>query len=192
MAMRNVGQLKSMIDDLLEVTRSDTVRLKVDCRALAIGDLLAEVTAGYLRTATDRGIALTLECGNLPLVLGDPERLHEILANLIENALKFTPDGGQIIVEAVSQGSYVCVTVRDTGCGLLPQHEDRIFEQFFQVDGEGEASRSGLGLGLYICRDLIERQGGAIWAVGTPGSGTAVSFTVPIRYTRRRGDRQEA
>ena len=191
-SMRNVGQLKSMIDDLLEVTRADSGRLKVDSRALAIGDLLAEVTAGYLRTASEQGIDLALVCGNLPLVLGDPERLHEILANLIENALKFTPDGGRIAVEAVSRGSHVCVTVRDTGCGLLPQHQDRIFEQFFQVDGDSETSRSGLGLGLYICRDLIERQGGAIWAVSTLGSGTAVSFTVPIRHTRRRGDRQES
>ena len=113
-------------------------------------------------------------------MLANAERLREVLANLLDNALKFTPDGGRITVEATQQADMVHVTVRDTGCGIRPEDEDRIFQQFVQVERDNEASRDGLGLGLYICRDLVERQGGVIWVASKFGSGTAVTFTIPI------------
>ena len=177
--MRNVEQLRVMIDDLLEVSRVGTGRLKVECRALAIGDVLAEATAGCQQTAQDRGIAVRVEHGDLPPVFADAERLHEVLTNLLDNALKFTPRGGEVTVDAVAQGGLVRVSVRDTGCGIAPQDQDHIFEQFYQVAQRTESSRGGLGLGLYICRNLIEQQGGTIWAAGAPGAGTTVAFTVP-------------
>ena len=177
--MRNVGQLRVMIDDLLEVSRAGTGRLKVDCRALAIGDVLAEATAGYKRSAEDRGVAVRVDCGDLPLVIADAERLHEVLTNLLDNALKFTPRGGEVTVDAIAQGDLVRVSVRDTGCGIAAQDQDHIFEQFYQVAQRTQASRGGLGLGLYLCRNLIEQQGGTIWAASTPGAGTTVFFTVP-------------
>ena len=178
--MRNVGQLRVMIDDLLEVTRADSGRLQVTCLPLALDDVLTEATAGYIWIAKNSRIGLFLEYGDLPTVLADSERIREIIANLLDNALRFTPGGGQVTVEAVPQGDFVCVTVRDTGRGIRPEHMDRIFERFFQVDQRDKESRSGLGLGLPICRELIERQGGLIWAISELGKGTAVSFTVPI------------
>ena len=178
--MRNVGQLRVMIDDLLEVTRADSGRLQVTCLPLALDDVLTEATAGYIWIAKNSRIGLFLEYGDLPTVLADSERIREIIANLLDNALRFTPEGGQVTVEAVPQGDFVCVTVRDTGRGIRPEHMDRIFERFFQVDQRDKESRSGLGLGLPICRELIERQGGLIWATSELGKGTAVSFTVPI------------
>ena len=178
--MRNTGQLKVMIDDLLEVTRPESGRLRIECRALEICELLTETAAAYRPRAVLRHVHLAIECSDLPTVLADAERLREVLANLLDNALKFTPDGGRITVEATQQADMVHVTVRDTGCGIRPEDEDRIFQQFVQVERDNEASRDGLGLGLYICRDLVERQGGVIWVASKFGSGTAVTFTIPI------------
>ena len=178
--MRNTGQLKVMIDDLLEVTRAESGRLRIECHAVELSDLLTETAAAYRPRADLRGIQLTIEFGDLPTALADAERLREVLANLLDNALKFTPDGGRITVEAAQQADTVQVTVRDTGRGIRPEDEERIFRQFVQVEHHNEVSRDGLGLGLYICRDLVERQGGVIWAASKFGSGTAVTFTVPI------------
>jgi signal transduction histidine kinase len=116
-------------------------------------------------------------------VLGDEGRLREVLTNLVDNALKFTPGGGQITLEGVLAGDCVRVTVRDSGRGIPTDDLDRVFEQFFQVEQGDEVSRNGLGLGLFVCRDLIHRQGGRMWAESVPEHGTAICFTVPIMAT---------
>lgn len=185
---RNVKQLKVMIDDLLEVSRVGSGRLTFECGPLALGAVLTQTLAGYTRTAGDRQIALQLEYGDLPLVVANAERVHEVLANLVDNALKFTPSGGLIAVKAVRRDDDVQVSVRDTGRGIKVENVDRIFEQSFQVDHDSEESRKGLGLGLYICRALIESQGGRIWAASPPTGGTTVTFTLPCPV-RRRADR---
>jgi len=185
---RNVKQLKVMIDDLLEVSRAGTGGLTFECEPLALGVVLTQTIAGYARTADDRQITLELECGDLPLVVANAERVHEVLANLVDNALKFTPSGGLIAVEAVPRDGSVQVSVRDTGRGITIDDVDRIFEKSFQVDHNSAESRKGLGLGLYICRALIETQGGRIWAASPPAGGTTVTFTLPCPV-RRRADR---
>jgi signal transduction histidine kinase len=185
--MRNVRQLKVMIDDLLEVTRAQSGKRAIDCRTFALGDLLAESIGAEHFAATEREVTLLLEPCDLPPVFADPERILEVLTNLLENALKFTPAGGQITVAAVPRDADVRVSVQDTGRGISPENQDHIFEQFFQVDHDAQESRSGLGLGLFLCRDLIERQGGHIWVSGDLGAGTTMTFTVPVdvHHTQR-------
>jgi signal transduction histidine kinase len=178
--IRNVGQLRIMIDDLLEVGMVQRGRLVVDCRDLDLRAALADAVAAYHPVAEHRRIALTLDAGLLPTVLADEARLGEVLANVIDNALKFTPDGGSVTVEAVRDDGHVTVAVRDTGRGIRAEDLDRIFEQFFQAAQSDEVSRNGLGLGLYVCRDLIDRQGGAMWAESRVGHGTAIFFTIPV------------
>ena len=181
--MRNVGQLKLMIDDLLAVSRVQRGRVVVESNPVAIRDLLAETVAAYRPAADRRGIQIATDAGDLPTVLGDEGRLREVLTNLVDNALKFTPGGGQITVEGVLAGDCVRVTVRDSGRGIPTDDLDRVFEQFFQVEQGDEVSRTGLGLGLFVCRDLIHRQGGLMWAESVPEHGTAICFTVPIMAT---------
>jgi signal transduction histidine kinase len=182
--IRNVGQLRVMIDDLLEVGRVQRGRLAVDCRALDLRGLLADAVTAYAPAAEHRGIALRLDAGVLPAVLADEERIREVLANVIDNALKFTAPGGSVALEGMADDEgYVRVTARDTGCGVRAEDLDRIFEQFFQAEQSDEVSRHGLGLGLFVCKDLVERQGGAMWAESTHGQGTAISFTVPMATT---------
>ncbi|MGV8966909.1 MAG: ATP-binding protein [Cellulomonas sp.] len=177
---RNVGQLKLMIDDLLEVGRATNGRMTVECGAVDLGRVLTETTAGFIWAAKHQRIALTLEFDDLPLVRADAARIQEVIANLIDNSLKFTPAGGQITVDAIAGRDAVTVTVADTGRGIPPRDLDRIFEQFFQVNTRGEESRNGLGLGLYICKELIELQGGTIEAAAILGRGTTITLTLPL------------
>jgi signal transduction histidine kinase len=182
--IRNVGQLRVMIDDLLEVGRVQRGHLAVECRALDLRGLLADVVTAYAPAAEHRGIAFSLDAGLLPAVVADEERIREVLANVVDNALKFTAPGGSIALEGMADDEgYVRVTARDTGCGVRAEDLDRIFEQFFQAEQSDEVSRHGLGLGLFVCKDLVERQGGAMWAESTHGQGTAISFTVPVTTT---------
>ncbi len=182
--MRNVGQLKRMIDDLLAGSRVKRGRLSVESRPVAIRDLLAETVAAYRPAAEQRGVHLAVDAAELPTVVGDEGRLREVLTDVVDNALKFTPRGGWITLEGLPAGDSVRVTVRDSGCGIPTSDLDRVFEQFFQVDQGDEASRNGLGLGLFVCRDLIQRQGGVMWAESVLGHGTAICFTVPTISTR--------
>ncbi|WP_407344128.1 PAS domain-containing protein [Pengzhenrongella phosphoraccumulans] len=176
---RNIDQLKGMIDDLLEVVQAGGPGLNIDCHPLVLGEVLDEVTTGLVPAATQRGITLSQHHEELPPVLADPDRLREVLLNVLDNAIKFTPAGGLITVTATTQSREVVVQVTDTGCGMPPEELDHIFELFFHVDHQADKSRNGLGLGLYICKDLVERQGGTICAASTPGHGTTVTFTVP-------------
>jgi len=178
--MRNVAQLKRMIDDLLAVNRVQQGRVTVESQPVAIRDLLAETVAAYRPAADKRGVQLALDAGDLPTVLGDECRLREVLINLVDNALKFTPEGGRITVEGVAEDDCVHVTVRDSGRGIPMDDLDRVFEQFFQVEQGDDVSRNGLGLGLFVCRDLIQRQGGVMWAASVLDHGTAICFTVPV------------
>ena len=113
-----------------------------------------------------------------------------MLANVIDNALKFTPQGGRVTVEAQPGANDVRVTVRDTGCGISPADLDQIFEQFFQARQSDEFSRNGLGLGLFVSRGLVQRQGGEMWAESQLGHGAAISFTLPV--VRRTLEMEEA
>ncbi len=178
--MRNVGHLKVMIDELLEVSRLQRGQLPVRSHALALRGPILEAVAAQRPSAATRDIELAVEADELPTVVADRDRVCEVLANLLENAMKFTPDGGRIAVQAVAEAGHVRVTVRDTGCGIRRADRERIFEQFFQAKQSDETSRNGLGLGLFVSRDLIQRQGGAIWAEAHPGHGAVVCFTLPL------------
>jgi two-component system sensor histidine kinase/response regulator len=181
--MRNVGQLKVLIDDLLSVSRLQGDRMALRVRPLALAGPLAAVIDAYRPTAEGRGVELGVHLPPLPTVVADPDRLHEVVGNLLENALKFTPVGGRVDVEAATAGGHVRVTVRDTGPGVRPGDRERIFEQFVQAEQSDDTRRNGLGLGLYVCRGLVERQGGALWVEDIPGPGAAFCFTLPIAGT---------
>ncbi len=177
--MRNVDQLKLMIDDLLQVSHGQRNAVSIDVSVVAPATLLAEVLAAFEPVAHERGIKLVHEPRFAPNVLADPQRVQEVLANLIENALKFTPVGGTVTLSAEPAESVVRFVVRDTGCGIDPVALPHIFEQFFQAEQSDSVGRSGLGLGLFVCRDLVTRQGGEIRAQSRPGEGTTISFTLP-------------
>jgi signal transduction histidine kinase len=180
--MRNIDQLQLMIDDLLAASNAQRGAMAIEPVRFDPTVIVAETVSDYQPSAAEHGITLTYLDGSAPEVFADPRRLREILTNLIENSLKYTPKGGQVEVASRAAGEAVLFTVADDGRGVPAKDLPHIFEQFFQSRQRTDARRNGLGLGLYVCRDLVTRQGGYIEARSEPGAGTTVSFTLPMAH----------
>jgi signal transduction histidine kinase len=182
--LRNVKQLQSMINDLLEVTRVQAGKLAIDLQCTAVSDAITYTIDTLQGAATAKGIVLTSEVDcRLPSVSADPTRIRQILIILVDNAVKFTPAGGAVKVQAgvfEKDPAFLLVEVSDTGGGITPEMTERIFEHLYQISDPGQAGRKGLGLGLYISKELVTRQGGKIWVSSEPGKGSRFFFTVPI------------
>jgi signal transduction histidine kinase/CheY-like chemotaxis protein len=183
-ALRNVNELRGMIDSLLEATRSDTARLSLEARPVRLSELIRDVLASLDPTARQKGVTVSTDAENgLPLVLADPARLGQIISNLVGNAIKFTPQGGTAVVHAriaSEDGGMLRVSVADSGPGVRPEERERIFDYLYQGQNTANLSRKGFGIGLHLCRDLVVRQGGRIWVDSEPGHGSVFSFTVPV------------
>jgi PAS domain S-box-containing protein len=181
---KNIGQLQSMIDDLLEVTRLETGKLTVEPEVLAIASAVSDIVKTLEETARAKGVALSCDLvADLPNIHADRTRLRQILIILLDNAIKFTADGGAVTIRArllEQDPRFLLVEVSDTGCGISPAIAERIFDRLYQVAGGQPASRKGLGLGLYICKELVTRQGGQIWVKSQEQKGSSFSFTLPV------------
>jgi signal transduction histidine kinase len=182
--LRNVNQLRSMINDLFEVTGVQAGKLRIELQSTSASDAIAYTANTLQEAATAKGITLfsDAECG-LPSVYADPARVRQILIILVDNAIKFTPANGTVKVQArilEEDPNLLILEVSDSGCGIRPEMTERIFERLFQASDPALAGRKGLGLGLYICKDLVTRQGGQIWAKSAPGQGAVFSVTLPI------------
>jgi signal transduction histidine kinase len=182
--LRNVNQLRSMINDLFEVTGVQEGKLRLELQSTSASDAVAYTVRTLQEAATAKGIALSsdVECG-LPSVYADPARVRQILVILVDNAIKFTPANGKVKIQArilEEDPNLLVLEVSDSGCGISPDMTERIFERLFQASDPALAGRKGLGLGLYICKDLVTRQGGQIWARSAPGQGAVFSVTLPI------------
>lgn len=183
-ALQNLGRLESMIGDLLEATRVETGKLTVDPRRVEVQEVVGEVIETLRAGANGQGIALSAPAAStLPPVLADPGRLRQVLVNLVENAIKYTPSGGRIVVSCESPGEIrglVRISVSDTGSGIAKEALPHVFDRLYQGGQGGSSSGAGLGLGLFICKELVGRQGGAIWAESEVGKGSTFHFTLPV------------
>ena len=181
--LRNVAQLQSMIGDLLEVTRAQEGKLGIDLQCTSVPDAIAYTVKTLQGPARAKGIILTFDAPPpLPLAYADPTRVRQILIILLDNAVKFTDANGTVTVRAqvlAKDPSFLLMEVTDSGCGISADMTERIFERLCQVAGAGQGGRSGLGLGLYICKELVTRQGGYIWVTSSP-QGSIFSFTLPV------------
>ena len=134
------------------------------------------------RTAKEITLSTDIE-PDLPWVCADPTRVRQILIILLDNAIKFTPMNGQVKVRAQlldQDPNLLVLRVTDTGCGIAEGMTEQIFERLFQASDPAQAGRQGLGLGLHICKELVLRQGGRVWATSTPGRGAVLSVTLPV------------
>jgi signal transduction histidine kinase len=182
--LRNVKQLQAMINDLFEVTGIQAGKLRIELQHTSVSDAVVYAVNTLQGAATAKGITLSSDIERrLPSACADPTRVRQILIILVDNAIKFTPANGEVKVQArilEKDPSLLILEVSDSGCGIGPDMTERIFERLFQASDPASAGRKGLGLGLYICKDLVTRQGGQIWAKSTPGQGAVFSVTLPI------------
>lgn len=179
---RQLERLDHLVDDLSLLSRVETGQLELAPAAVESGALL-EATAGAFRPDAERaGVTLEVRApASAPVVLADRERTLQVLANLVGNALRYTPRGGRVVLEVapVARGK-ARFTVRDTGPGIAPEDLPNVFKRFYRGDKARSAASGGSGIGLTIARQLVERQGGDIGVSSTPGEGAAFTFTLPL------------
>jgi PAS domain S-box-containing protein len=172
-----------MVEDLLDVTRSETGKLSIQPEKTDLAALAADIVTGMAPLARDRGISLELEPpAGLPPVNADPARVRQVLGNLIDNAFKFTPAGGLVklsLRSAPDAAGMVEISVSDTGQGMEKADLEKIFDRLYQTENISRKGMKGLGLGLHICKMLVERQGGRIWVESEKGKGSVFRFTLP-------------
>ena len=177
----NVERLTRMINDLLDLSRIEAGRVELALAPLAIGEVVPDIVESLQPLGQAKAISIQHQHYGAPVhIKGDRDKLHQILTNLIQNAVKFTASGGQIRVETKTvEGGLVQFCVSDTGCGISPQEQAKIFDRFYR--GETiQVDQRGAGLGLAITKSLIEMHGGRIWVKSMPGQGSRFYFTMPI------------
>jgi len=182
--LKSVNQLHAMIRDLLEATRAESGKMRIEPRCIALGELVQQTVAMLRPMADEKKIALEVGLDQrLPLVHADPDRVLEVLINLVDNAIKFTPTEGSVMVQASmveADPGYVYISVSDTGRGIGPEAKALIFERLYQDPDSVDNNRSGLGLGLFICREIVRLHEGRIWVSSELGQGTTFTFTLPV------------
>ncbi|WP_167857553.1 sensor histidine kinase [Candidatus Chloroploca mongolica] len=170
-----------LVDDLLVLSRLDSGKLPLNIAPVDLPPLLGEIQRQIARLGSERGLAV--QAGSVQgRVNADPDRLHQVLLILLDNALRHTPAGGTITLAAEPQGSSICVTVRDTGNGIAPTDLPHIFERFYRADQARGRTEGNAGLGLAIAKALIEAMGGSIGATSTLGQGTDVWVRLPVSH----------
>jgi len=177
---RNGEQLLALIEDLLDISRMEASRLELKHTTLDLARLVREVASSLHPQIEAKGQRPTLELAEaLPAVSGDADRVTQILTNLLSNAHKYTASGGSVTITARGEGSGVRVSVRDTGIGLSPDDQARLFTKFFRAQNSVTQGVRGTGLGLMITRALVELHGGEITVTSALGQGSTFSFTLP-------------
>ena len=181
-ADEEADRLTHLINDLLDISRIEAGRLQFTWEQVDPAELITQVLQLLQPQADERGLTMRDEAPpGLPTVRADRQRLFQVLTNLVENAIKFTPRGGQVRVGAAVEGETLAVWVSDTGVGIPPHALPRLFERFYQVEGDGgRRAHSGSGLGLAIAKQLVELHGGHIGVSSRPGAGTTFRFTLPL------------
>lgn len=174
-ALRNVAKMSRLVEDLLDISQLEAGTFEIRPEPITLLGLLDETLETFEPKAKELGIALSCEAADgLPSVSGDRQRLAQVLFNLVDNALKFTPQGGQVAVRAQPSEGQVRITVEDTGPGIPAELTSKVFDSFWQAD---RATRAGAGLGLGIAKGIVEAHGGAIWVEGN--GGAKFHFTLP-------------
>jgi two-component system phosphate regulon sensor histidine kinase PhoR len=174
-------QLARVTDDLLKLARIEAGKLEVDFGPVVMAEVVDLCLETTLLRASRKGIELDADIPeDLPSVRGDARLLREVLQNLVDNAVQYTPLGGKVKVQAEADSKDVTITVADTGIGIPLADQERIFERFYRVDAARSREEGGTGLGLSIARHIVEAMGGRIWVDSEVGRGSRFSFTVPL------------
>jgi len=178
--LRNAERLDRIIEDFLEVSRIEAARLKFSFRLTDLSETIRETVNLMQGFAQEKHIRLTTEVADLPMIELDPDRVSQVLRNLLHNAVKFSPENSTITVKTEVLKDYVQFSVRDQGLGLTAEDQIRVFEPFYQVEKTLNRQYGGTGLGLTICRGIVESQRGKIWVESKLGTGSTFYFTIPL------------
>jgi signal transduction histidine kinase/CheY-like chemotaxis protein len=181
---RNTTLQARLIEDILDVSRIVSGKLEIEHAPVLLAPLIDTVVSGMLPAAQAKNIELVKSTpSDLPVIEGDAKRLHQVLGNVLSNAVKFTPNGGRIDVRCSAEDDAIVIEVQDSGAGIAPEFLPYIFDRFRQADSRAIRRHGGLGLGLAIARHLVEQHDGDIRAMSDgPGLGTTVHIRLPVSH----------
>ncbi len=175
--LREVVRLSRLITDMLELSRLQSGTEHMELQAVNLEELLADTRQSYLNEAAQRGISLNLEAENVPYAMTDEDRVEQLLVILIDNAMRYTPEGGSITIGAAeTAGDRILVSVSDTGCGIAQEDLPHVFERFYKTDKSRK--EGGTGLGLSIAKQIADKLGENIFVESLPKEGTSFHFTL--------------
>jgi signal transduction histidine kinase len=187
----NGKHLLGLINDVLDLSKIEAGQLTLELADYSLKDVVHTVFTAVESLATGKQLKLTTDiAADLPAGRGDQRRLTQVLLNLVGNAIKFTDTGEVAITASLADGSFT-VAVRDTGSGIAPADQGKIFEEFQQADNSATKRKGGTGLGLSIAKRIIEMHGGRIWVESDVGRGSTFAFTIPARVERQVSDEQK-
>jgi two-component system, OmpR family, phosphate regulon sensor histidine kinase PhoR len=177
---RQCNRLDRLVTEVLEVSRLDLKRLKLNPRATDLAALVERVV-GEMRDVGPRH-DLVIQRNDAVTLTIDPDRIEQVLTNLLANAIKYSQPGSQVEVQSRRERSSVVVSVRDRGIGIPPDKQARIFERFYRAHvGTRYEHASSLGVGLYLSREFVERHGGRMWFESSEGIGSVFCFSLPLQ-----------
>ncbi len=176
---RHATRMARLIDDLLVLSRLESHQMTIVSAPVDLGEIIQATMKGFEKQARDKGLSISSSLpDDLPKVLGDRDRLEQVIVNLLDNAIKYTPAGGRVGVTAERADGSVKVDVKDTGIGIPADDIPRIFERFYRVDKARSRELGGTGLGLAIVKHIIQGHNGKMQVESSPGKGSTFSFSI--------------
>ncbi len=174
-------RLDSLIEDLRTLSRADAGELPIEFQPVSPARLLEKVQAIHKPGAAQKNITVSLQVGSdLPEISADPGRMVQVLSNVLDNALLYTPQGGQVCLSAHAVAGDLEFRVQDSGPGIAENELQRVFDRFYRSDPSRHRNEGGSGLGLAIARSIVEKHNGRIWAESKPGEGTTIVIRLPM------------
>jgi two-component system phosphate regulon sensor histidine kinase PhoR len=177
---RNARRLENLVEDLLQLSRIESREFRLTLEPVELPSTVSHVLSLYRERAEQKRITLSTELASeLPPIRADRRALEQVCVNLIDNALKYCPEGARVTVRAAADGNMVRVAFADNGPGIEQKHLPHLFERFYRVDAGRSRELGGTGLGLSIVKHLVEAMGGTVGVDSTMGKGTIFTFTLP-------------
>ena len=180
-AYENAAKLRNLVDDLVDLAALETGAAQIELAPAQVSEIITSVQSEYGTIAEEKGLSLKTEVAEgLPAVTADKDRLQDVLRRLVDNAIRFTPEGGSISLRAKHDQDHVAIEVADIGVGIPSNRTNEAFDAFVQIHRKPGENRKGYGLGLPLCRRMVEAFDGTIALESTEGEGTTVTVKIPV------------
>lgn len=181
--LKETEHMTSLINDILMISRLEANEAEVTISTVRIAPLLTEIFESVEPIAADCQVTLHKECSPIA-VEASARHMRELIMNLVSNGMKYNHPGGNVWVEVWPEKDHICIRVKDDGCGISKEHQERIFERFYRVDKGRSKKMGGTGLGLSIVKHIVEYYSGTITLQSTPGKGSSFVVTLPFHIQK--------
>jgi len=179
--LRNLTRLDKLINDILDISRIEAGRIKMSFASMSLNDTVMEAIKMQEPFAKKKDLKISARLAELPNIIGDAERLRQVISNLLNNAIKFSEKSAEVVVETKQVGDDVLFCITDYGIGISKTDIGKLFKPFSQIDGSMGREHGGSGLGLAIAKGIIQAHSGKIWVESESGRGSTFYFSIPIK-----------